>query len=82
MRELKTTARGADLSGEMNRLIERLDLKHVPRAPRFFYPYEVQILDLASHEDNELGRSAHSEYKKSQIQTAMRRVMGPLAESR
>lgn len=81
VRELKSAARGTDV-GDLSRLIERLDLKHVPRAPRFFYPYEVQIADQASHDENERGRSAHSEYKRSQIQTALRRVMGPLAEGR
>lgn len=82
VRELKSAARSAELSAEIGRLIERLDLKHVPRAPRFFYPYEVQIVDQGSHEENERGRSAHSEYKKSQIQAAMRRVLGPLTEGR
>jgi uncharacterized protein (TIGR04562 family) len=82
VRELKAAARGSEMTPDLSKLIERLDLKHVPRAPRFFYPYEVQIVDKTSHEENERGRSAHSEYKKSQIQTALRRVMGPLAEGR
>ena len=38
-------------------------------------------MDLQSHEENERGRSAHSEYKKAQVQTAMRRVMGALADA-
>ena len=61
--------------------IERIDLKKTPREMRFFHPYEVQIMDLQSHEENERGRSAHSEYKKAQVQTAMRRVMGALADA-
>ncbi len=67
---------------ELTKLIERLDLKHLPRAPSFFYPFEVQIVDREGHEENERGRSAHSEYKKSQVMTALARVMGPLAALR
>jgi uncharacterized protein (TIGR04562 family) len=68
--------------GEVSKIIERMDLKHLPRAPRFFYPYEVQIVDQISQVENERGRSAHSEYKKAQVATAMKRVMGPLAEAK
>jgi len=61
--------------------VERIDLKKVQREVRFFYPFEVQIMDVKSFEENERGRSAHSEYKKAQTQTAMRRVMGVLADA-
>jgi hypothetical protein len=37
-------------------------------------------MDEASAEENERGRSAHSEYKKAQVQTALRRVMGALVD--
>ena len=37
-------------------------------------------MDLHSSEENEKGRSAHSEYKKAQIQTALKRVMGNLVD--
>lgn len=56
--------------------IERIDLKHIQREIRFFYPFEVQVVDKKSAEENEKGRSAHHEYKRAQVQTAMRRVMG------
>lgn len=61
--------------------VERIDLKKVQREVRFFYPFEVQLMDVKSFEENERGRSAHSEYKKAQTQTAMRRVMGVLADA-
>jgi len=61
-------------------IADRIDLKYLQREVRFFYPYEVQILDIKSSEENEKGRSAHSEYKRAQVQTALRRVMGPLAD--
>ena len=60
--------------------LDRIDLKYVQREVRFFYPYEVQVMDRQSAEENEKGRSAHSEYKKAQIQTALRRVMGSLVD--
>ena len=53
----------------------------IAREIRFFYPFEVQLMDRQSYDENERGRSAHSEYKKSQIQTAMRRVMGNLVDA-
>lgn len=60
--------------------LERIDLKKTPREVRFFHPYEVQLMDQKSYEENEQGRSAHSEYKKAQVLSAMRRVMGVLAD--
>ena len=50
----------------------------IKREIRFFYPFEVQIVDQISHEENEQGLSAHKEYKKAQVQSALRRVMGNL----
>lgn len=64
---------------EIIRIADRIDLKHLQREVRFFFPFEVQIVDEKSFEENERGRSAHSEYKRNQIQTAMKRVMGALA---
>ncbi len=63
------------------KLIDRMDLKHLQKEVRFFYPFEVQVVDQASFEENERGRSAHSEYKRAQLQTALKRVMGPLADA-
>ena len=54
-------------------------MKYLQREVRFFYPFEVQVVDQHSNEENEKGRSAHSEYKRAQVQTALRRVMGSLA---
>jgi uncharacterized protein (TIGR04562 family) len=86
LKELKSQARSAQTAGaqmpeEMLKIVERLDLKYLQRELRFFYPYEVQLVDQASFEQNEKGRSAHSEYKRAQIQTALRRVMGSLADA-
>ena len=79
LRELKTQARANPAFVEIAKNLERIDLTHVQREVRFFYPYEVQVLDRKSHEENERGRSAHRQYKKAQLLTALKRVMGPLA---
>lgn len=78
LKGLKSVAKAqADVvSEDMMKAIERIDLKYLQREIRFFYPFEVQVVDKRSSEENEKGRSAHSEYKRAQAQTAMRRVMG------
>ena len=80
LKELKTLARAKAINEDIAKVIERIDLKHIQKEVRFFYPFEVQIMDQKSAEENEKGRSAHSEYKRAQLQTALRRVMGPLAD--
>jgi uncharacterized protein (TIGR04562 family) len=85
LREVRQLARQVDGSSDSLKAllerIERIELKKTPREFRFFYPYEVQLMDHFSYEENERGRSAHSEYKRAQVQTAMRRVMGSLADA-
>lgn len=80
VRELKNRVRTSQVDEEVARTIDRIDLRYVNREVRFFYPYEVQVVDQRSFEENERGRSAHSEYKRSQKNTAMRRVLGQLME--
>jgi uncharacterized protein (TIGR04562 family) len=81
IRKLKTVTRGADLGPEIMGAIERVDQKYIQRVTRFFYPYEVQVMDELSHIENEKGRSAHASYKLSQQKAAMMRVMGALAKT-
>lgn len=82
MRELKQLAKkGISLPQEVLQVLDRIDLKHVQREVRFFYPYEVQIMDERSFIENEQGRSAHKEYKRAQRRTAQLRVMGNLADA-
>jgi uncharacterized protein (TIGR04562 family) len=45
---------------------------------RFFFPYEIQVLDKASYLESKEGDSAHSVYKRKQLATARRRVLGLL----
>ena len=57
-----------------------LDTTPISRDVRFFYPFEVQITDQASHQQNTQGEASHQEYKKSQVKSAMRRIFKPLIE--
>ncbi len=78
--ELRQQAKMVEHENDLAAKILDLDMGLVPRDVRFFYPYEVQILDLKSHEINTAGEASHQEYKKSQIQTAMKRVFSSLIE--
>ncbi len=81
VRELKALVRHKGAPEDLAKTIDRIDLKYLQREIRFFYPFEVQLVDVKSAEENEKGRSAHSEYKKAQIQTALKRVMGSFIET-
>jgi uncharacterized protein (TIGR04562 family) len=79
LKDLKAAAKvDESCSEEITKLVDKIDFKNIQRDVRFFYPYEIQVVDIGNHQENERGRSAHSEYKKAQLQTAMRRVMGAL----
>ena len=78
IRNLKALTRGADLGTELTSAIERVDQKYIQRVTRFFYPYEIQVMDEESYIENEKGRSAHAHYKLAQQNAAMIRVMGAL----
>ena len=84
LKELKNSAKSPPVNPTVetvNRIIDKLELKHIQREIRFFYPFEVQVVDQKSAEENERGRSAHSEYKRAQVLTAMKRVMGSLMDA-
>ena len=42
---------------------------------RFFFPFEIQILDEESFNESREGRASHEEYKKNQICAARKRVL-------
>jgi uncharacterized protein (TIGR04562 family) len=81
LRDLKRESKGAGLPDAVQRLLDRIDLKFLQREVKFFYPYEVQIMDHEGYVESERGKSAHSEYKRAQVQAAMRRVLGPLVDA-
>jgi uncharacterized protein (TIGR04562 family) len=59
-------------------LVNHLDSTAIQREIRFFYPYEIQLMDQASFHENLEGEASHMIYRKNQIRTALKRVMGPL----
>ena len=81
LKELKNQARSNPVHADLLKLIEKIDLTHIQREIRFFYPYEIQVFDRSGAEENERGRSAHSDYKRAQVLSAMKRVMGGLADA-
>jgi uncharacterized protein (TIGR04562 family) len=57
-----------------------LDTSPISRDVRFFYPFEVQITDEHSHQQNTQGEASHQEYKRSQVKSAMKRIFKPLID--
>jgi uncharacterized protein (TIGR04562 family) len=78
LKALKASIKGAPLPDEVAKIAERIDMGNIQKEIRFFYPFVVQVFVESSHQENLAGRSSHANYKKSQIQAAMRRVMGEL----
>ncbi|MBC7474261.1 MAG: TIGR04552 family protein, partial [Candidatus Sericytochromatia bacterium] len=44
----------------------------------FFFPYEMQIVDIKTHNENRFGKASHEKYKEKQLISARRRVLGKL----
>jgi uncharacterized protein (TIGR04562 family) len=43
-----------------------------------FFPFEIQIMDIATYIHNQFGDAAHDRYKRSQIRAVRRRILGNL----
>jgi uncharacterized protein (TIGR04562 family) len=67
-----------DKENALAKKILAMDYSLVARDIKFFYPYEVQIVDEGSHRINTEGEASHLEYKKSQTQAAMKRLFKSL----
>lgn len=76
--ELKKLARKEE--SKISKKIAELDISHLSRDIRFFYPYEIQIVDQESNENNTVGESSHEDYKKAQLKTVVYRVFKDLIE--
>ena len=79
--ELRRIAKNA--SPEENELARRvlsMDISLVARDIRFFYPYEIQVVDVDAFKENSQGEASHLEYKKLQIRSAMKRVFKGIIE--
>ena len=65
---------------ELARRLLALALSPLAKDIRFFYPYEVQIVDAENHKINTLGEASHQEYKRAQVRTSMLRLFRPLLD--
>jgi uncharacterized protein (TIGR04562 family) len=63
---------------ELSKKILELDTSHLYREVRFFYPFEVQLVDKENYVIQTQGIASHEEYKKLQLKAAMIRVFRPL----
>lgn len=63
----------------ITRRLVHIDLPGV-RKLSFFYPYEVQIMDIETYTENLNGPSSHDQYKLRQKQMARQRILGFLDE--
>ena len=61
-------------------LLAALDPVGVEEEIQFFFPYEVQVMDIASYEEATVGRAAYADYKQRQIRAARVRVMRRVLE--
>jgi len=61
-------------------LIEDVDsiLESTKREIRFFFPFEIQLMDKEAWDQNQHGEASHHEYKQAQLMTARKRVLGKL----
>ena len=55
-----------------------LDFSEMRREIRFFYPFEVQVVDEQNEIINSKGEASHLEYKRGQQITAMKRIFKEL----
>ncbi len=72
-----------NLNSEENELAKRvlsMDISLVARDIRFFYPYEIQIVDKVAFQENSQGDASHIEYKRSQVQSALKRIFKSMIE--
>lgn len=76
--KIRAFAKKNDPNNEITRRLLELDTRTIAKDIRFFYPFEVQITDKESHLRNTEGKASHTEYKKSQVHSAMIRLFRPL----
>lgn len=55
-------------------------LKNTKREITFFFPFEIQLMDRETFNENQVGLGSHEEYKKAQLLVARKRVLGKILE--
>ncbi|MCO5143817.1 MAG: TIGR04552 family protein [Oligoflexia bacterium] len=77
VKSLKQKLKSSD-DEEVRKLVDNLDISYLTKEQKFFYPFEVQILEKTDFEEAETGAASHAQYKAAQTKVAMKRVLGPL----
>lgn len=79
--ELRRVAKASSaVESELARRVLSMDISLVARDIRFFYPYEIQVVDKEAFEENSRGDASHQEYKRQQVLSAQKRVFKNLIE--
>ena len=60
--------------------IVNMDHSLISQSIRFFYPFEVQIVDRETQKNNIEGEASHQDYKGNQLRSAMLRLFSSLIE--
>ncbi|NUM88764.1 MAG: TIGR04552 family protein [Bdellovibrionales bacterium] len=79
LKALRSALKGAG-DPAVKAAVEQIDISKLTREQRFFYPFEVQIVDHKNHLEAESGQASHAAYKAAQQQMAMKRVLGQLLD--
>lgn len=48
----------------------------------FFFPYELQVVDIETHNENRFGKGSHEKYKEKQLIAARQRILGRLIRNK
>lgn len=78
LQELRAALSERIPSEELAALLAKLSADNPEPVLRFFFPYEVQILDHENHMRTLEGESSHANYRLRQLRTARRRVLAGL----
>ncbi len=79
--ELRRIAKQLNVEdNELARRVLSMDISLVARDIRFFYPYEIQVVDQAAFQENSQGDASHQEYKRQQVLSAMKRIFKSMIE--
>lgn len=73
-------AKELDEDNVLAKKVLAMDMSLIAKDVRFFYPYEVQVVDKNSHKANTEGEASHLEYKKAQLIFARDRVFKSLID--
>ncbi len=69
------------ISPPPSRIVPGTDLDGDIREYRFFFPFEIQLLDKKSYIESRRGRASHTEYKRAQLRAARERIFPWLYEN-